>query len=482
MSLTKKVLFNTSVQFIGKIINTLIGLVSVAVITRYLGVSGYGDYTTAFAYIMLFSVISDFGFFWIIVRKIAAGEDTKKVVQASQALRLLFSSGIFLISLLLVLFLPYSFTLKIALVMVAVSIFWMSQNSVYLALFQAKMRMDWPVIAETIGRVLGLGLMLVAIYLRLDFLWIVAAGLSASLFNFIFNLVFGWRYSRPGFYFHKPLMKSILFESAPVGLITILGLIYFRIDTVLLSIFKESTDVGIYGTSYKILEILMALPGMFVASVFPAISSAFNQNDFQRVKTLIQKSFDALSIGAFAVMSLFFVLATPTINLVAGKEFLTTSTITFLGISFASDKVLQILIIAVGLSFWTNLFSNALISIKKQSALIKPYIFATVVNVALNLILIPMFSYVAAAFVTIVTQLILLFYCLVLVRRGTEFKVTMSVFVKSLLAGLAVVLVGSFLKDLSIFVSLPVLLVLYIALLLVTKAFTLNTIKNIIKA
>jgi O-antigen/teichoic acid export membrane protein len=482
MSLTKKVLFNTSVQFVGKIVNTLIGLASVAIITRYLGVAGYGDYTTAFAYIMFFSVISDFGFFWIIVRKIAAGEDIKKVIQASQALRLLFSTGIFLVSLLLVLFLPYSATLKIALIMVAVSIFWMSQNSVYLALFQAKMRMDWPVIAETIGRVLGLGLMLVAIYLGLDFLWIVAAGLSASLFNFIFNLFFGWRYTSFGFYFHKPLMRTILFESAPVGLITILGLIYFRIDTVLLSLFKGSIDVGIYGTAYKILEILMALPGMFVASVFPAISAAHTQNDNQRVKTLIQKSFDALSIGAFAVMALFFSLATPTINLVAGKEFLITSTTSIFGVVFASDKVLQILIIAVGLSFWTNLFSNALISIKKQGSLIRPYIFATAVNVVLNLILIPKFSYVAAALVTIITQLILLVYCLVLVRRSTELKVTLSVFIKSFIAGLIIVVVGLLIKNWNFFISLPILLVSYILILLAIKAFFVATIKKIIKA
>jgi len=142
MSLTKKVFYNTSAQFIGKILNTILGLVSVAVITRYLGVSGYGDYTTAFAYIMFFSVISDFGFFWVIVRKISIGEQIEKVIHNAQTLRLIFAAVVILAALVIAGFLPYSYELKIAVSMVAISILWSGQNSVYLALFQSQLRMD----------------------------------------------------------------------------------------------------------------------------------------------------------------------------------------------------------------------------------------------------------------------------------------------------------------------------------------------------
>ena len=107
MSLSKKVAYNFSVQFVGKIVNTLVGIVNVAIITRYLGVAGYGDFTIVFAYIMFFSVISDFGFFWIIVKKISAGEEDDFVVKNALAIRLYFAAIVFLTALLVLHFLPY---------------------------------------------------------------------------------------------------------------------------------------------------------------------------------------------------------------------------------------------------------------------------------------------------------------------------------------------------------------------------------------
>jgi len=153
MSLTRKVAYNFSVQIAGKAINTIIGILNVAIITRYLGVAGYGDYTTTFAYIAFFSVISDFGFFWIIIKRITAGEGDEFVIKNSLSIRFIFAALVFLIALILLPFLPYTSILKWAIVLAAFSIFWSSQTSVYTALFQAKLKMDFAVISEVIARI-----------------------------------------------------------------------------------------------------------------------------------------------------------------------------------------------------------------------------------------------------------------------------------------------------------------------------------------
>ena len=53
MSLTKKIALNTAIHTIGKFGASFIGIFVVAILTRYLGVEGYGAYTTIFAYLFL---------------------------------------------------------------------------------------------------------------------------------------------------------------------------------------------------------------------------------------------------------------------------------------------------------------------------------------------------------------------------------------------------------------------------------------------
>lgn len=480
MSLTKKVFFNTSAQVIGKVANTVMGLVSVAVITRYLGVSGYGDYTTAFAYIMFFSVISDFGFFWVIVRKIAIGEKIERIIQNTQSLRLIFGALVLASALVIVGFLPYAHELKIAIIMVAVSIMWTGQNSVYLALFQAKLRMDWTVIAETSGRIISLGLVLLAVYFNLGFLYIIAAGLSATFINYVFNLIFSMQYSKFGFQFDKKFMYEIFREALPIGIVTILSLIYFKIDTVLLSVIKTSTDVGIYGTAYKILEILTALPIMFVGTIFPSLSEAYNNNDHERLGRLMRKSFDALAIGSLGVTTLFLAFAKPIIGIVAGEDYLQTATVYLGNRAISSDTVLQVLIIAVGINFFNSLFTNSLITFNRQKELIKPYILATIFNVVVNLIFIPRYSYLAAGITTVLTELLILVLCYRVVKRLADVKIDFSTLKKSITAGLVVIIIALLGRNLNFFITGPIALISYIVTLYVTKAFTKDTLRSLI--
>ena len=68
MSLTKKVAFNSSVQMFGRVITTLIALVTVKILTNKLGPSGYGEYAAILNYIALFGTLADFGFYWILAK------------------------------------------------------------------------------------------------------------------------------------------------------------------------------------------------------------------------------------------------------------------------------------------------------------------------------------------------------------------------------------------------------------------------------
>ena len=69
-SARRRVASNTAVQLAGKGVVLAIGLVSIAVLTRYLGPSDYGKYTLALMYMQLFAVLADIGLLTTVVREI----------------------------------------------------------------------------------------------------------------------------------------------------------------------------------------------------------------------------------------------------------------------------------------------------------------------------------------------------------------------------------------------------------------------------
>ena len=83
MSLSKKIAKNTIIQIIGKVLSTALGLFSLALITRYLGQSGYGDYTTVINFLTIFAVLADFGLTLVTVQMISGvpeGEKENKIL------------------------------------------------------------------------------------------------------------------------------------------------------------------------------------------------------------------------------------------------------------------------------------------------------------------------------------------------------------------------------------------------------------------
>src|SRR3989344_5097314 len=56
-----KIGYNTTIQFAGKTLSALLSALSIILITRYLGVSGYGEFSLIFAYLTFFVAFTDFG-------------------------------------------------------------------------------------------------------------------------------------------------------------------------------------------------------------------------------------------------------------------------------------------------------------------------------------------------------------------------------------------------------------------------------------
>ena len=481
MSLTRKVAFNTIFQIAGKVIVTAISLVVVALLTRYLGVSGYGDYTTVFTYVSFWAILADFGFFWVLVREISkSATNQEEIFNNIITLKSIFGVVVFILCSLLGFLIPqYSWTVKLGIAIISASWFWMSLNSTYVGLFQSKLEMYKAVIAEVLGRAAILIGVLFLIKINTSLYGILWVYIFGNLLNFLISLYFGSKYVKFRFTYNLKIWKYVLKESLPLVILNFIGLIHFRIDTIILSVMKGSLDVGIYGVPSKILEIVILIPGIFMGNVFPILTNYYHSKD-KRLSEAIQKSFDFLTIIAMPVLVGLIVLSWPLVDFIAGKEYLNTSTINFLGLDFSAPRILTILAISIFASFFLTIFSNLLTVMEKQSKQVLPIIVITVVNIILNIILIPRYSYLAAAMVNVFTGTVMLVWWNHLTHKYLDYKLNYKIFPKVIFATLIMGAVLYASRSMNVLIAIILGIIVYFAVGYFIKIFDKEMLSKII--
>ncbi|MGA2667113.1 MAG: flippase [Patescibacteria group bacterium] len=463
MSYTRAVAYNTLVQIIGKVITTIISLFLVAALTRYLGVSGYGQYTTIFAFVQFFAVMADFGFFWILVREIAKpGTDVDTTASNILTLRTIIGILVFTLSFLIGIFIPQYAAFKWGIGVVALASLFLSLNSTYVGIFQNRLRMDKAAITDASSRAIILIITLYLIKLHLGLSSILWAYTVGNFINFAMSAYLGRVFIRFRLRFDFDYWRKLFAEAVPMGIVLVLGLIYFKIDTFMLSLMRTSRDVGIYGPPYKVLEILLLLPAMFMGNVFPIVTKYIYQND-ERLAGAIQKSFNFLVILGLPIILGVIFTATRIIRIVAGENFVKAHTIPpVFGLAATSPTALQILVIAICLSFISSMFGYLIIAVGKQAKLIAPYLFLVVFNVGMNLILIPRISYIGAAIDTVLTEVLVLFFSWYIAHQYLAIKLNLKIIWQVLFGGL---IMGTFLyffaNNFNLIVLIPLAAIIY---------------------
>lgn len=296
--LAKKIAYNTIISVLAKVLGTAMALVIIGLITRYLGQNGFGEYSTILAFLYIFSILADLGLYSIALREVSKqGADETQIV--SQAFSFRFWSGllIFGIGAGIVWFLPYSLQVKIGVGIAALGFWLLSNIQILMTVFQKYLKMEKAALAELVGRAVQLGLVAFFIWKKLSFLSIILTVSLSAAANFFFIYLFVQKYVPVKIKWSPSYWKKMLRESYPLAVSAVFVMIYFKLDTIMLSLMKPAGDVGIYGLAYKILESLIFFPALFVGLIMPLLSkyAQLNQDEFKRVA---QKGLEVLLIFA----------------------------------------------------------------------------------------------------------------------------------------------------------------------------------------
>ncbi|MBD3248284.1 oligosaccharide flippase family protein [Candidatus Falkowbacteria bacterium] len=423
MRLSTKVAYNTIVQVASKVLTTILGLVAVAVMTRTLGKYGFGQYTTIMTFLSFFGVLADLGLTLVTTKMISEpGADQKKLIDNLFTLR--FFSALFFLGLapLIVFFFPYAMVVKIGVSITTLSFFFIALNQIFVGLFQSRLRMDKVSIAEVAGRsFLVLGVVLASV-LGYGVLGMAIATVIASAVNFLLHFIFGVKFIKIGFDFDFRLWVDIIKRSWPLTITIIFNLIYLRADTLILSLVKSQNEVGLYGATYKVIDVLTMIPFMFAGLILPILSKNWLEQSKDFFKRVSQRSFDLMAVLAIPLVVGTQFLADDLMVIIAGEEFA------------VSGSILKILILAVASIFIGCVFSHIIVAIDKQKKVIGAYVFTSITALIGYLVLIPRFSYFGAAWVTIYSEVMIAIFASICVWKYSNFFPNLKVFFKSLLS------------------------------------------------
>jgi O-antigen/teichoic acid export membrane protein len=425
MELKRKIAYNTIVQIIGKGLSTLLGVLALAIIARYLGATGFGEYSTVITFVSFFAMSADLGLTLISAQMISdPREDQNKALSNLFSIRLF--SAIILIGLapLLVLLFPYGEAIKIGVAIATLSYLFPALNQILIALFQKSLKMKNAMISEVAGKfVLVLGFLIVVSsnWGLNGILWISA--LSAAI-HFSISWFLGKKSAKITLSFDFSVWKRILLRTWPLALTVILNLLYQKGDIIILSLYQSIKEVGIYGAPYRTIEVLGTLPYMFAGIMLPLFTFAWIKQNFSFFRKMLQKSLDFMIILALPLIVGTQFTAREIISMIAGEEFAD------------GGAALQILIISIALLFISCIFSHVIIAINQQKKVIKLYLFTTITSLALYFILIPEMSYIGAALVTIYSNILILWGSYYYVRKLTDFKIKTKIFFRALLSSL----------------------------------------------
>lgn len=437
MVIARKIAYNVAISSVSKVFSTVLALVSIGFITRYLGKEGFGNYATVLAFLSFFASLADLGLYHISTREISRlGANQEKIIGNIFSLRLISSTAVFIISPLVVLFFDYPPEVKKGIIIVAASFIFSSGYQILNGVFQKNLATDRIAAGELIGKIIQVATVIIAVKLDWGFDWIVASLLLNMAASFFIILVLSRKYTH--FYprFDVSYWKSFLRESMPIGAGALVVFAYFKMDTILLSIMKTSAEVGVYNVAYKILENITFFPAMIMGLIFPIMSGSIfdNEKKFRHISNKVFKLFVILVVP-IVIGTLF--LANEIVTLIGGGQF------------YESAPVLRVLIFALAAIFFGAFFNNILIAGNKQKKLFWIWSTGAVFNIALNLLFIPKFSYIAAACISVATELLVALLAFLAVYKNIQYKPVLEKKAGIFFAGTAMALFLAFFKELN---------------------------------
>ena len=461
MSTVKRIAKNTAFTFSGDILSKILTMILTIFITRFFTEVEFGKLSFALSFTGLFIILIDLGIRLLIIRSMACDQkNASKYISNALMLKAVSSFIVFWLIVLTINLMGYPPDTKLAVYLGALIIILESLSGSLGSVFQAFQKMKYPAINKVVRVLLRFCITLPLLFLGYGLIPVLLAYLIVQIINFLMYIFQSRRFIKLEFKPDYQLMKQLIIGGFPFLLSSAFVVVYFRIDITMLSIMKGDAVVGWYSASYNLIDAIISLTMALNAALLPVAILYYNESK----EKLIRLYRTAAKV-----------LFTVSLPIAVGGTLLAQNIILFLYKEkyYNSIIALQILLWALIPLFINYLLGNLLIAIKKEKYGVPALFINCIVNVGLNLILIPKYSYVGAAISTVVSEIVYfsMYYCII--SKNLKFVNIFGLMIKPMIAALTMGLLISILINKIHFILIIIISIIsYFGLLYLIKGIS----------
>jgi O-antigen/teichoic acid export membrane protein len=482
MSREKKLLFDAGLLFIVGIFASILGYVIRMVLSRQLSLYDFGLFYAVFAFVGFFVVFRDLGLSVSLMKFIPEflvrkeNDKVKSSIKFVVFFNLVISLVFVLIFILLSSYLAENYfknsLAKPLLIILSIYFIFYSIYRVLMNIFVGFQRSEFYSLDLFFINLFVLGG--IFIFSKLGVFSPAISYLAAAFFGVIFGgIVFLKLFNY--FKYKEDYSGKLRFRLFSYGLPLLLAALGYivigQIDVLMLTGFRSLSEVGIYSVVLPTAMLLITLGSSMAEAILPYISEHWASKNYTQLKKVINEIYQKAFVIIVPAGLVLFIFSDLILGTLFGSEFISGS--------------VALKILSLGAIF----FSVATINGNIISALGKPrmvtgiVLLATLLNVLVNLILIPVYGITGAAIATTLSYLLILILSSYYIRKFISVKIPLFKWLKTFIAGFLFIYVVSFLGNvlefnlwLEAFTSLVLGLVVYLVLISVLKVMKLREI------
>jgi O-antigen/teichoic acid export membrane protein len=404
----RRVAKNSALRAGGYVIGATLFFAVVVLIARYLGVEGFGHYSFIMAVVGVFQLIADMGVRNVVVRDLAVNPDAvRERLGVARTLLVALSCVSMGATVVVALALHLGPEVRDSMVLAGLAVIVTFYGLGYSAVLRALERMDADILGFVLHKVVLLALVCVVARTGWGLRGVFGATLvaNAGLYAY-YRILVGSRYGRTRLSRDFRSAWTLLVESFPLGMAELMRRLTWQIDRILLTAMGGPGAVGLFSTAYKFVEALKPLTDNIALPLFPGLSRLARTSPREMFALHAQslKSFYIIGIpGACILMA----LSNRIILIFFGRQFQ------------AAGPALAI-VAPVGLLLLpTSLYGYVFTAMRRQRVYTICVGISLFVNAALDVALIPFYSYIGAAIASLASEVALFFGgALALYRMG----------------------------------------------------------------
>jgi len=390
-----KIIKNTIWQGLGKMIVVGIGLVTTSLLIRNLGESQYGLFSLIGSSFLVIDALADMGTKIIGVREISKSKDKQKTFKNLFFLRFVLILVGLGLGLIFVFNYPTFRGYEKEAIMALVMCFLTFLAGNLEVIFQTNEQMGKKSTVDSLFPLLFLALYLLTPIKTTIFvvfgLYVVARILSLLVGV---KMVGRTDWKLIDFKIDLELVKKLFWSSVPMGLFLFLFTVYDRaIDNIIIDRYLGINEVAWYSLAYKVYGNLVMPAYFLVTSAFPSFSREAKENGKSTYRKIM-----AISVGLSLVIWPIVWLGAPlAMKILSGNEFNWQ----------VSTQVLRILSLGLVFNFINHVKGFYLISRDGEKRMLVLGVVSLVFNLGANLVFVPMYGVIGAAWVTMATEVLM---------------------------------------------------------------------------